>query len=458
MCVKEFEKSISNKTDAVILGGTHRNKKRLVMGKNKAFLELEGHALIAHVTKACLESDRIGKVVVVGPRIALESCLKELSEIYPDRLMIIQQRSRILENVWNGFLATFNDGNNLPVNRRIETLLLGGIYPIKKKAHLNILFSLYSAVAGLMDKTGNKKLEKECVVAVMEQRFNEFRSRFERQERFMRRMSVETLLTDGHVLVESEEGISFREPFLFNFFVEWEKRFKKQIFITGSDVPLLTSDAISDFIDQCEYIPGDFLVSVASQSLLQYFYTDKDGNDGIKRPYLSTNEAHIRAANMMLVRPNRVGNKELIQQSFGIRKMTEWRNVFALFWKLLRLSGRFQTVRMGFLLQMAAICRRYGRYQLNDYLRKRIRTTDFEELLSRVFMTDLRLVETPYASVALDIDTDEDYRIIYHNYDYWKQLQQKIIDEIKPEQVNDGRLTGIYSDVVLNRNAPSIGS
>jgi CTP:molybdopterin cytidylyltransferase MocA len=453
--LKKKKTKMTRPTDTVVLAGTHRHKKRLVVGKNKAFLELKGRPLIVHVTQSCLECSQIGKVIVVGPRNALESSLEELSAKYPERLMIIQQRSRMLENVWNGFLASFDDGNNLPVNRRIETLLLGGIYPIKKKAHLNIVLSVYSAVAGAMIRTGEDMLEKESVVKAMEQRFNEFRRRFERQERFMTRMNVETLLSDGHILLETETGICFRETFLFEFFAEWEKRFKKQIFIIGCDVPLITSEAVADFVDRCDSVPGDFHVSVASHSLLKCFYKDKNGNEGIQRPYMSMNEAHIRAANMMLVRPNRVGNKELIQQSFGIRKMTEWRNVFALFWILLRLSGRFQTVRMGILLQMAAIVRRLGMHSLNDRIRKRIRVEDFEELLSRTFMTGFRLVETPYAAVSLDIDTEDDYRKICQNLDYWSEIQRQIMKNIPCNSVNEGRLIGIFSDIFSDKSVQS---
>ena len=133
----------AEKIDAVILAGTHRNKKRLILGRNKAFLEIQGKTLVAGVAEACLQCSCLGKVVVVGPKNALESSLRKLSDDYPGKLLIVQQRSRMLENVWNGFLATFDDGNNLPVNRRIESMLLGGLYPIKRRVHLNISFAVY---------------------------------------------------------------------------------------------------------------------------------------------------------------------------------------------------------------------------------------------------------------------------------------------------------------------------
>lgn len=440
------ETSGVGKVDAVILAGTHRSKKRLIFHQNKAFLELKGRPLIAHVAETCLKCPRLGKIVIVGPRNALESSLNTLAETYPGRLIMIQQRSRMLENVWSGFLATFDDGNNLPVNRRIETLLLGGLYPIKRKVHLNISFSVYSAVAGLMSRNNRDILDRKAVIAAMERRFDEFRTRFERHERFMKKMNVETLLTEGHILKETGEGIRFREKMLFEYFIEWEKRFNKKIFITASDVPLITPGAIQDFLDRSEGIQGDFFMSVASDNLLRHFYHDKTGGEGIRRPYLSLREAQIRANNMILVRPNRVGNRELIQESFGIRKMTEWRNVLALFWKLLRLSSRFQTVRMSFLLQTVAVLRRYGCMATAEKLRRYIHTGEFEELLGRIFMTDLRLVESPYAGVSLDIDTDEDYHKLCENFEYWKMVQEELVRQYKRNPVTDDRMIGVFSN------------
>ncbi|MBN1878570.1 NTP transferase domain-containing protein [bacterium] len=442
------------KVDAVILAGSHRNPKRLIKGQNKAFLQLMGKPLIAYVTTACLESDRLNRIVVVGPRNALESALHLLLAQYPNRLMIVQQRSRILENVWNGFLATFPDGNNLPVNRRIETLLLGGHFPIKKKAHLNIIVSVYSAVAGQMIRHQRSALEKGSVVAAMERRFDEFRHRFERQEWFMGKMGVETLLTDGHILQETPSGIRFREQFLFDYFAEWERRFKKPIFITGSDVPLISGPAIADFLNRCERLSGDFIVSTASLEMLRFFYYGKNKKPGILRPYLSLREAHIRACNMLLVRPNRVGNKELIQESFGIRKMTEWRNIIALFGKLLRLSSRFQTLRMGLLLHLVAMLRRYGYVSAGDRIRRHLRTTEFEELLSRLFMTNLKLVESPYSGVSLDVDTEADFEKLSENFDYWKTVQDELVEKVGDRMPDNGRTIGIFSDALLDRNDP----
>lgn len=433
--------------DAVILAGTHRNPKRLIHQKNKAFLELNGRPLVAYVVRACLQSHSINRVVVVGPRNELEAALAGITTEFPERLILVQQRSRILENVWNGFLATFEDGNNLPVNRRIETLLLGGHIPIKKKVHLHIIQSVYASVAGQMERWGKSDLHRGSVVAIMERRFDEFRFRFEQQEWFMGKMGIETLLAQGHILTETGDSVSFRNQELQRYFAEWERRFQKYVFVTGSDIPLMEPAAVDDFVSRCRDYDDDFYIGVSSAHILRHFYQGENGRPGIYRPYLSFREAEVRAANMIIVKPNRVGNKELIQESFGVRKMTEWRNVFAVTWKLLKLSGRFQTLKMLFMLQLTAVLKRRKMKRMAQMIQRLTRASQFEYLLSRIFMTQIRLIESPYGSVSLDIDGKDDFDRLCMHHNYWKEIQNRIIKAVETLPVQEMRPIGCFSDL-----------
>lgn len=435
--------------DAVVLAGTHRNPRRLINNQNKAFLELHGRPLVAHVVEECLRSQRIDRVVVVGPRNRLEDALESVPEELRKKMTIIQQRSRLLENVWTGFLASFEDGNNLPVNRRIETLLLGGHIPIRKKAHLHIIQSVYAAVAGQMHRLNRKFLHRGAVMALMERRFDEFRARFERQEWFMGRMGVETLLAEGHVLQESDQGIQFREEYLYRFFTDWESRFQKYVFVTGCDLPLLSAESVDDFLRRCNVVPGDFFIGVASESILKHFYKNKNGQKGIIRPYVSFREVELRAANVIIVRPNRIGNKELIQESFGVRKLTEWRNVFAMIFKLLKLSGRMQTVRMATLLQLVAVFKRHGFNLTARTLKRFIRASELEELLSRLFMTQLLLIETPYGGTAIDVDDIHDYNLLKENCGYWSEIQDRLAREAKTVPIDEVHRFGSFKNLEI---------
>ena len=84
--------------DAIVLAGTHQNPKRLIGGRNKAFLEVGERALVLYVIDALLGAESVGQVFVVGPA-------KELLEVlvgYSSRVRVIDQRGhdqiRIVES------------------------------------------------------------------------------------------------------------------------------------------------------------------------------------------------------------------------------------------------------------------------------------------------------------------------------------------------------------------------
>ena len=73
--------------DAVVLAGTHQNLKRLICGRNKAFLEVGGQVLLRYVVNALLEAESIDQIFVVGPP---DELLQELAgfppRVIPSRL------------------------------------------------------------------------------------------------------------------------------------------------------------------------------------------------------------------------------------------------------------------------------------------------------------------------------------------------------------------------------------
>ena len=56
------------KLDAIVLSGTHENAKRLIMGRNKAFVKIGGQVLIRHVVDALIKAKSIDQIYVVGDR------------------------------------------------------------------------------------------------------------------------------------------------------------------------------------------------------------------------------------------------------------------------------------------------------------------------------------------------------------------------------------------------------
>ena len=103
--------------DVVVLAGTHQNPKRLIAGRNKAFLEVGGQLLIRYVINALVEAESIDRIFVVGPP---EELAQELAG-YPAEVRFIPQRGKMLSNCWAGIEASedcHRDDPLMPVSER----------------------------------------------------------------------------------------------------------------------------------------------------------------------------------------------------------------------------------------------------------------------------------------------------------------------------------------------------
>lgn len=88
--------------DAIVLAGTHTNPRRLIAGRNKAFLEFAEKPLVRHVVDALLDAKTIDHVFVVGPAETLEQALENSSA----RVRVVQQVGRLLANAWAAIYAS----------------------------------------------------------------------------------------------------------------------------------------------------------------------------------------------------------------------------------------------------------------------------------------------------------------------------------------------------------------
>ena len=102
--------------DALVLSGTHQNPRRLVNGRNKAFLEIGGRPLVRHVVDALVGAEEIDRIFVVGPA----DELREVLAACP-RTECVQQEGKVLSNSWAGIRASEQRFADLPkeeVNQR----------------------------------------------------------------------------------------------------------------------------------------------------------------------------------------------------------------------------------------------------------------------------------------------------------------------------------------------------
>jgi len=88
--------------DAVVLAGTHQNPKRLITGRNKAFLKVGDQVLLRYVVDALVDAKSIDQIFVVGP---VEDLLEVLAG-YPSSVHVIAQRGKMMANCWAGIEAS----------------------------------------------------------------------------------------------------------------------------------------------------------------------------------------------------------------------------------------------------------------------------------------------------------------------------------------------------------------
>lgn len=95
------------KLNAIVAAGD-KGKSHPVLGRNKAFLEVDGLPVVARVVTALAESESVSEIYVAGPKGKLEealSCERGCPEVGKP-VHIFEQRSTLYENVWYTFLET----------------------------------------------------------------------------------------------------------------------------------------------------------------------------------------------------------------------------------------------------------------------------------------------------------------------------------------------------------------
>jgi len=149
--------------DAVVLAGTHQNLKRLIAGRNKAFLKVGGQVLVRYVVNALVDAKSIGQIFVVGPADRLMETLAG----YPPRVRVIAQRGKMLTNCWAG-IETSEDCHRydpeIPVKER-PLLIISCDLPLVTAPSIddfvarcaradNLSDEPYAMLAGVVDEPG----------------------------------------------------------------------------------------------------------------------------------------------------------------------------------------------------------------------------------------------------------------------------------------------------------------
>ena len=302
--------------DAVVLAGTHQNPKRLIAGRNKAFLEVGGEMLIRYVVDALLGAQKIGQVFVVGPA---EELLEELAG-YSNRVHVIAQRGKMMTNCWAGIEAS------------------------------------------------------------------------EDSHRYDKLMPVS----------------------------------ERPLLVISCDLPLVTAASVDDFISRCARIdnasekPYAMLAGVVDESGVRPFHPDGD-RLGIERPFVELEFGRLRLANIYVGRPRNLANQAFLQTGFSYRKAIDWRNVVALAFNFFKTQGGWQATWLTLRVQLTLMLSK-GKGYWYKRLKKGNTRERVEKSVSEILGGPVKVVITPYGGLSLDVDDEEDFRILDNRYEEWSDI------------------------------------
>ena len=298
--------------DAIVLAGTHQNPRRLVNGRNKAFLEIEGMPLVHHVVDALVRARHVDRVYVVGPADELAGSLGGYTAVH-----CVPQEGKMLSNSWAAIRAAEAAYSHLP-----------------------------------------------------------------------------------------EAQVQAR-PLL----------------IVSSDLPLITAEGVDDFIERCAAVDAEagfdhaLLVGVAEEEQLKLYYGDSE-RPGIQRPPVHLDSGLLRLANIYIARPRHLAHHEFLQTSFSYRKAKDWRNVMKLVISLFRQHGGWAAAWLTMRLQLAAMLSR-GKGRWYQKIRAGNTVARVEDGVSTVLGGPVRMVETPFGGLSLDVDDADDYQVLISRYREW---------------------------------------
>ncbi len=270
--------------------------------------------------------------------------------------------------------------------------------------------------AGL-DKAGDKiKGAKEIIV------IPQLKTGYENaMKAFMATLPAET--PDGKPMTEEEAQRLYSD---------------KTVLYLGADLPLLTSFEVEEFIEKCDIDEYDYLLGTTSLEDLAP-YAPKPGSPGIRLAPFCFKNSKERQNNLHLIRLLRVANRHYPQLMYEHRYQKKWKNIIRLLWTLLCLPEVTIGVVVRFLL--LHVCRLMDDMPLlrpvqlifRKFLDKAILEKDLCHLLKTRFCT----IVSSYGGAALDVDDEESFRVIRHQFNRWEAFQEALYqDKIQQSRVN----------------------
>jgi CTP:molybdopterin cytidylyltransferase MocA len=193
------------------------------------------------------------------------------------------------------------------------------------------------------------------------------------------------------------------------------------------DLPLLTAASVDDFVLRCRNAESEnetrfaLHAGIAEEASLTPYYA-MDGKPGIIRPYVEFHEGRYRLANIYVCRPHGLSHQDLLDTGFSYRKAKDWRNVMKLAWSFVGRAGGWRAMWFTLRLQATLMAARRKGW-LYRKLRSGNTERHIEGVIGELLGGSVHLVDTPYGGISLDVDEDEDYRVLTARFDDWMRIQ-----------------------------------
>lgn len=208
---------------------------------------------------------------------------------------------------------------------------------------------------------------------------------------------------------------------------------QRPLLIISCDLPLVTARSVDDFIGRCasadnaSEVPFAMLAGVVDEPGVRPFHPD-GAKPGIERPFVELEFGRLRLANIYVGRPRNLANQEFLQTGFSYRKAKDWRNVVALAFNFFKSHGGWQAAWLTVRIQLTLMLSK-GKGYWYRRLKKGNTRERVEKSVSEVLGGPVKVVITPYGGLSLDVDDEEDFRILDARYEEWAAITAAVDPE-----------------------------
>lgn len=151
----------------------------------------------------------------------------------------------------------------------------------------------------------------------------------------------------------------------------------KMIALLSSDIPLLTPQALSDFLARCETKNARLFYPIIPESTAKAFFPS------MKRTYVKMKQGSFTGGNIVLADPSIVETHlDLIEEAYALRKSP------------------------------VKLARRLGVKFIIGLLLGNLSIGEAEKRVARLLDSPVSAIETPFAEIGLDVDKISDLQII----------------------------------------------